>query len=110
MRRPCRRMRSAIEVDHPIHRAPPLNVVCREIARQRIDFFLKSRSADPAPLVSRRMRTALILGNSPNRFGGGLRALPACGIQWDTKIIAERRLTTIREAVFVILYGPFPSK
>src|SRR5436190_20427747 len=101
--RPCRRMRTAIEVNHPVHRPPPLDMVGREVSRYRVDFLLKPRPADSAPLVRRRMRPALIFRDAPYGFGRSLGSQPACSVERSTKVVAQRRLTTIGEAVLVIL-------
>src|SRR5262249_4243567 len=56
------------------------------------------------------VRPALILRYSPNRLGCGFSSQPARGVEWSAEVVAERRLTTIRKAVFVILDGPFTGK
>src|SRR5436190_1010160 len=110
MRRPCRRMRPAVEVDDAIHRTPPLDVIRRKIARDRIDFLLKTRAANSAPLVCRRMWPALVFRNAPNGFGRRLGPLAPCSVQRQTHVFAKGRLTTVGQAVFMILDRPFSGK
>src|SRR5205823_189738 len=81
VRRPCRRVRAAVEVNHPVHRPPPLDVVRRKVPRYGVDFLLDSRSTHSAPLMRWGMRPALILRYAPNGFRCGLRPLPARSVE-----------------------------
>jgi hypothetical protein len=51
VRRICRRMRAAIQVNRTVQRSPELNVVGLKLTRNRIDFFHDSQTTSATPLV-----------------------------------------------------------
>ena len=74
VRRLGRRVRPAVHEDRPVQRAHELDVVDARFARQRILLLEDARAAEAAPLVRRRVRPALVLRRSPDRFGRRVRA------------------------------------
>ena len=100
VRRPRRRMRTAVHEDRPVERSHELDVIRLDLARQRVLLLQDARAAEAAPLVRRRVRPALILGRAPDRLRRGVRALAAGGVEGNAQIVAERRL---RRRVFLVV-------
>src|SRR5690242_6285127 len=98
-------MRAAIHEYRPVHRSHELNVICLDFATQGILLFKDANASQTAPLMRRRVWPALVLGRFPDRFRRGFGAHASCGIERDTEIVAQRRLSrlTQRSRVFVAL-------
>ena len=80
--------------------------VVRANPREGIDFLDEPRTPDTAPLVGSRVWAALVLGCAPDRLGSGFRPLAARIIEWNSRVVAQGRLTWI----LIIPYDPFPGK
>src|SRR5262245_63557591 len=106
MRRVPRRMRTSVHVNRPIQRTHELNMVGFHVSREWILLFENASAAKAAPLMRRRVRTALVLGSAPDGFGAGVRAHSSCVIEWNPQIVPERRLA---KTDFVNLMPPFAS-
>src|SRR2546427_13002810 len=85
-------MRPPIHVDGPVQRQHELEVIRLHIPRQRILFLQDACASETPPLMRRRMRPALIFRRSPDGLGGRVRSLASRIIEWNAKIVAQRRV------------------
>ncbi len=99
VRRPCGRMRAAVDEDRPVERAHELHAVADDLARDRIQVLQDARAADAAPLVRRRVRPALVLGRAPDRFRRRVGAQTAGFVEREAEVVGQRRLPGILGAV-----------
>lgn len=86
---PTRGMRTLVHEDRAIERAHELDVVGRDLARERILLLEDACAAKASPLVWRRMRTALVLRRAPDRFGGRIGAHPAGIVERNPEVVTE---------------------
>ena len=104
VRRVRRRMRASIHVNRPVEGAHELNVICLHLSRLRVLFLQDAGTTEAAPLVWGRVRPALVLRCSPDRFRRRVRPHASCFVEWNPQVIAERRLP---ETAFITLLPPF---
>ncbi len=104
VRRPRRRMRTAVHEDGTIERSHELDVIDPHVAGQRILLLEDAGATEAAPLMRRRMRPALILRRPEDRFGGRLRPHHAGGVEGNAGVVTERRLR--RRVVLAVVEAP----
>jgi hypothetical protein len=102
-------MGPAVHEHRAIERAHELNVIDRDLARQRVLLLEDARAAEPAPLVRRRMRAALVFRCAPDRLGARICTHATGVVEGNPEIVAERRLAQRPEGagLFVVLEPPF---
>jgi hypothetical protein len=79
-----------------------LHVIRSNPARERIDLFDDACATHSSPDVWSGVRPALILGRSPYRFGRRFRSETPGAIEWNSEVVAQRRLT----GILVVSDGP----
>ncbi len=98
-------MRAAVHEDGPVQRPHELDVIRFHIARQRILFLQNSRPTKTAPLVRKRVGSALKLRRAPNRFRGGVRPQAPRVVERNPEIVPQWRLR--RRVLFIVFQAPF---
>src|SRR5581483_3332796 len=104
------RMGTAIHVDYAIERPQILDMNRAELAPDRIDFIPEPHASQRAPLVRRRVRTALKLRQAPLRVVVAVRLATPGIVEGNALIVAQRRAAGTFVAVFVNALGPNPGK